>query len=153
MKRLGVLFLFTIILALVLIMGQVVQSQPLAVVQGQLKDQTGTPLAYHPVIIEGLASPTWQFWRNKQVATVKALTDEKGVFHVIDLPAGIYTVKALRPGSEPLPIGQFETPYGYQKIDVSNKLKVLRWDFDPSERYRLPAPSGVLPQPESGVMR
>src|SRR6266481_4334442 len=86
----------------------VVESQPLSVVQAQLKDQNGAPVAYQPVLIEFAASPTWAFWPSKHRGVVKALTDEKGIFQVIDLPAGKkYSVKALKPGSQIIPIGFF----------------------------------------------
>jgi hypothetical protein len=103
---------------------QVVESQPLSVVEAQLKYQNGAPVAYQPVVIEFAGSPTWASWFGKHHTTVKALTDEKGIFQVIDLPAGkTYSVKALKPGSQIIPIGFFDTPsHGYQKIDVSDRL-------------------------------
>jgi len=116
------------ILLAALAVAHVAQSQPLAVVQGQLRDQQGEPVAYQPIVIQTTgAQPTWYFWWGKK-STFKALTDEKGVFQVIDLPPGrTYEVKTLKAGAEPITIGTFDTPDGYRKIDVSNKLDKVMW--------------------------
>ena len=117
----------------------VAQTQPLTVVQGQLQNVQGIPVAYQPILIEAKSAPSaWYFFWSKK-ATVKALTDENGTFQVIDLPPGKeYVVKTLKAGAVPTILGTFETPYGYRKIDVSDKLKRIMGEVE----------SAPLPRPQ-----
>jgi hypothetical protein len=114
-----------------------VESQPLSVVEGQLRDQNGAPVAYQPVVIEATeAKLKVLWWLQKNPILIKALTDEKGVFQVIDLPPGKkYNVKALKPDAEIIPIGFFETPpHAYGTINVSDKLNRIKdpvWNKEP----------------------
>ena len=55
---------------------------------------------------------------------VNALTDEKGLLQFVDLPPREYLLKLVRAGQEPLPLKTFTLKSGYQKTDISTKLKL-----------------------------
>jgi hypothetical protein len=80
---------------------------------GKIATETGAPVKNQPVVIEGHA-----VWGNKwpwiayfnepttKELRVHAVTDEQGAFQILNLPPGVYTIKATRLGGEPVPIVQ-----------------------------------------------
>jgi hypothetical protein len=70
-------------------------------------------------VIEGYKehwlAPTWF---EKKELRMQTVTDQLGAFQVINLPAGHYTLKALRPGAAPIPIKEFKWDGGYSKKEI-----------------------------------
>jgi hypothetical protein len=100
------------------------QAQPLALLQGKLVTQDGKAITNQPIVIEGRQDgwlPFWFTWGTREHKVV-SVTNRDGGFQVINLPAGQYTLKMLRPGTEPIPIKSFTLDPGYSKKDVTGSV-------------------------------
>jgi hypothetical protein len=102
------------------------QAQPLKLAQGKFSTEDGTPLANQTLLLEGQNEARWfDFFRPETTkVTVFAVTDEKGFLQFVDLPPGKYTLKLVRAGKETVPLKSFALESGYQKTDISTKLKL-----------------------------
>jgi hypothetical protein len=107
-------------------------AEPLKLVQGYMAAPDGKPLANQTLVIEGKAEPApvrwWPFFSRSSNTEVKrfAITDGKGFFQLVDLPAGTYTLKLTRPGETPVPLKKFDLESGYAKKDLSGRVE--GWD-------------------------
>ena len=138
-------------------------SQSATLVEGQVKDHKGEPVANQTVVVYGTSFSSWKMWgglpfpSGREPVQLLAVTNKKGFFQIADLPPGQYTIKLVVSGTEPVRIADFNTPYGYRKVDLTEKLtlseelstQVRKAPAPPSEHipYRGPEPSGVMPSP------
>src|SRR2546425_1428685 len=111
MRRVGLTAVLSIVLVLALLVAG--QAEPPSFLYGKLLAlEAGTPVKNQPVVIEGYKASRladWFPWYGSEKhpgkeLRVHAVTDERGAFQVINLPAGVYTLKALRLGAEPVTI-------------------------------------------------
>jgi len=95
-------------------------------VEGQLT-YAGKPLANRTLLLEGKKESTWPAWATFIKATEKvktvAITDEKGSFQVVDLPAGEYTLKLVLVGKEPVALTMFKLARDYKDINTKFEIK------------------------------
>lgn len=111
-------------------------SQQVALVQGQIIGESGTPVAQQPVLIEGQPKrlKLWSWLLSEKPVSVIAVTDTKGFFQVVDLPPGQYKVKLWPTGGEPITIAEFKLGSGYGTFTFSEMLRVKK---DMSEELKL----------------
>ena len=108
-------------LALVLFFLGLSEAQQLRLVEGELS-YGGKPLANRAILLEGREVVTWfdflRFWETSSKIATIAVTDKRGFFQVVDLPAGEYTLKLVRAGEEPLLLKNFKLERGYSKLNL-----------------------------------
>ena len=107
-------------------------AQTVTLIEGLLVTEDGKPVANQPIVIEGqknvsgLTMRDWLAWIKKEPKShderVIATTDWQGTFQIINLPAGNYTIKVVRPGSEPIPVKKFSLIEGYSKVGVKGSV-------------------------------
>lgn len=101
------------VLAVALVLASIVagRAESPSFLYGKIATESGAPVKNQPLVIEGNArlTDTWVHWAAhvKKPLRVHALTDGNGTFQVLNLPAGVYTLKALRLGGEPVLIREF----------------------------------------------
>lgn len=102
------------------------QAQELKLAQGEFSTEDGKPLANQTLLLEGRNEARWFDYFRPDTTKVKvyALTDEKGFLQFVDLPPGEYTLKLIKVGKETVPLKTFTLKSGYQKTDISTKLKL-----------------------------
>jgi len=99
-----------------------IHAEDLKLAQWQLS-YAGKPLANQTVLLEGKKAPTWfDFFRSREKVKTIAITDDKGFFQTVDLPAGDYTLKLVHVGKEPVAVKMFTLAKGYK--DVSEKVEL-----------------------------
>jgi hypothetical protein len=112
--------------AFVLALFLVGQAQPLTVIYGKVLTEDGKPVTNQPLVIEGRKGSRWiadwlQFGRgskDRDEIQAVSVTDHQGAFQVINLPAGYYSIKLLRPGAQPILVREFKLDRGYDKSEI-----------------------------------
>jgi len=84
--------LFFVTVCLVLFVGSLAAQRPIGRIIGEVKDDEGTPL---PGVTVEAASP-------KLVGKSSVITDENGIYRLLALPPGTYTIKYSLPGFRPV---------------------------------------------------
>jgi len=117
----------TAVIASVLVLVPMVacRAEPPSLLRGTLMDND-TPVKNQPVVIEGRPTGAW-FWSNwakpEKELRLHVVTDGQGKFKVINLPPGVYTLKAPRVGGEPvLIVDHFEWDGGYSNKQIVGKI-------------------------------
>jgi hypothetical protein len=124
MKKASVFVLLMI--SLLLLSVWTAQPQSLQLVEGTLTSYDGTPLANRMLVIEGTKESWWAErlpWLGWKKVKIISLTDTKGFFQVVDLPAGDYTLTLTQPGSNSIPIKSFKLEPGYGKRELTGKIE------------------------------
>ena len=104
------------------------RSEVLRLAEGNLT-WDGAPLANQTLVIEGTVERSWPFkWllfnNEPEKFSRLVITDGNGYVQLVDMPAGTYTIKLVRPGAaKPVPIGHFTLDPGYTKYDFSAKFE------------------------------
>ena len=111
-------------------------AQDLKLVDANLFNKDGAPLANQSILIEGTKTPRWSnAWGFVGDNNLKlhAITDKKGYVQMVDMPPGNYTMKLVQPGAvgPPVTVGSFtlKPGYGHTKYDFSAKLDD-KWKLD-----------------------
>ncbi len=133
-----VLGMSVLVVGLVLAFLLVGQAQPLVVLQGKVLTQDGKPVTKQPFVIEGLQESRWIMkWmpfeglEAKKVRVI-SVTDERGAFQVLNLPAGHYWLKLLRVGAEPVLVKEFKLDPGYDKKEIIGSVAISQlWRDSP----------------------
>jgi len=123
-KRIGsllVLVVFVVALAYAL-----AYSEPLTLADGYLTDKSGQPIANQTLIVHGRSWTNKWAWlpfgpkTEKEVKFI-AVTDSNGYVQFVNLPAGDYMVKVVRPDSQPVTVTGFNLPphYTNEKLNLN----------------------------------
>ena len=139
MQRVGLTAILSVALVLALIVAGHAES-PTFLYGKVVASDTGTPIKNQPVVIEGYRASwaaKWLPWYEWQAHSgselrVHAVTDERGAFQVLNLPPGVYTLKATRLGGEPVLIQQFN--WDGSTKEIAGKV---------SPEKLVPAPTGT----------
>jgi len=100
-------------------------AQELKLVNANLFDKNGAPLANQSIVIEGTKTPRWSnawgFFGDNNLK-LNAITDKKGYVQMVDMPPGRYTMKLVVSGAEPRKLETFDLTPGYKikNITVTN---------------------------------
>jgi hypothetical protein len=138
---------FTVVLAALLLASTVAGwAEPPSFLYGWLLAFDNAPVKNQPVVIEGHPTGAW-FWSKRPMhekeLRLHVVTDEQGRFQVINLPPGVYTLKAPRLGGEPvLIVDNFEWDGGSSKKQIVGK--VSRESLQPQEQLDIK----VIPAPK-----
>jgi len=137
MHRAAFIMVLSFVLVFALIVGGHAESP--SFLYGKVQtSETGMPVKNQPVVIEGHSNWTTidyiKFWQkpSKEIR-VHAVTDDQGTFQVLNLPAGTYTLKALRIGEEPVPIIR-EFKWDGNTNEIAGKIS--REKLEPSENKK-----------------
>lgn len=102
------------------------EAQPVKVVGVKFVTEAGTPIANQPIVIEATSKArsvsevlTWlKLAQPAEPYRVMSVTDKQGELRVINLPAGVYSVKMVRLGAEPIWLKQFKLDPGYDMREL-----------------------------------